>query len=135
MAVETAIHRWDAETAHAVTTPIDAGVGVNGIEELLDSYLPLSLTQKAGGDLGGSLHLHATDVDAAGEGEGEWLVRVDGGTAEVRHEHEKGDLAIRGAASDLLLLMWGRLQLDAAAFETFGDAAILDRWRALGING
>lgn len=146
MANETAVHRWDAEAAHAVTTPIDAGVAVCGIDEILDVYIPRALAQNPGADLGGSLHLHATDLHAtdlngtetgARNGNthgGEWLVRIEAGRATVTRQHEKGDLAIRGTASDLLLLLWGRLDATEGPFETFGDAAVLDRWRALSLT-
>lgn len=150
MANETAVHRWDAEAAHAVTTPIDPGVAVCGIDEILDVYVPRALAQNQDADLGGSLHVHATDVDGTETGArngnadndadndggngGEWLVRIEAGRATVTRQHEKGDLAIRGTASDLLLLLWGRLDATEGPFETFGDAAVLDRWRALSLT-
>ena len=132
MANETAVHRWDAEAAHAVTTPIDTGVALSGIGEIFEVYVPRALTQNPGAELGGSIHLHATDADA---GAGEWTVRIDAGRATVRREHDKGDLAIRGTASDLLLLLWGRLDLAGGPFETFGDSGVFDRWRELSIVG
>lgn len=137
MANETAVHRWDAEAAHAVTTPIDAGVAVCGIDEILDVYVPRALAQNPGADLGGSLHLHATDLNSTetdGGNGGEWLVRIEAGRARVTRQHEKGDLAIRATASDLLLLLWGRLDAAEGPFETFGDAGVLDRWRALSLT-
>lgn len=127
MANETAVHRWDAESAHAVTTPIDSEVARGGIEEVFEVFLPRALAEKTDASLGGTLHLHATD------GNGEWLVRVEGGGATVTQEHEKADLAIRGAASDLLLLLWGRLDLAGSAFETLGDLAVFDAWRDLSV--
>ena len=45
----------------------------------------------------------------------------------VTREHAKGDVAARGPASDLLLLVWGRDRPDAV--DVFGDAALLDRWQ------
>jgi hypothetical protein len=46
----------------------------------------------------------------------------------VEHAHAKGDVAVRGTASDLLLLLWNRAGSDR--FQVFGDAGLLDRWRA-----
>ena len=65
--------------------------------------------------LGGSVHLHCTDVA------GEWFV-VDGaeGGLTVTREHAKGDCALRGAASDLLFVLWRRLPLDRV--DVVGDA-------------
>ena len=36
-------------------------------------------------------------------------------------------MAARGTASDLLLLVWGRVTPDAV--DVFGDAALLARWQ------
>ena len=38
------------------------------------------------------------------------------------HGHAKGDVALRGTASDLLLWAWNRVPVDDR-FEVFGDAA------------
>jgi hypothetical protein len=46
--------------------------------------------------------------------------------------HSKGDAAVRGPASSLLLLLTHRVEPDDAAFQHFGDRAVLDRWLALG---
>ena len=46
----------------------------------------------------------------------------------VGHEHAKGDVAARGTASDLALLVWGRRR---PSVEVFGDEAALDAWLAL----
>ena len=69
---------------------------------------------------GETIHLHCTD------GEGEWLVRLAPGGVNVVNEHAKGDVAARGAASDLLLMMWGRVPVTQV--EVFGDASLLERW-------
>jgi MDMPI C-terminal domain len=37
-------------------------------------------------------------------------------------------VAVRGTASDLLLLLWNRVSADR--FEVFGDAELLEWWRA-----
>ena len=43
----------------------------------------------------------------------------------VTREHAKGDVAARGTASDLLLLVWGRITPDAV--DVFGDAGAARR--------
>lgn len=121
MAHETVVHRWDAQLAHGRTEPIAAALAKDGIDEILDTVLPTEVTNKAeDATLGGSLHLHTTDVD------GEWLVRVDGGRVDVSYEHGKGDAAVRGTAEEVLLFVWGRKP--AVELETFGDPAILANW-------
>ncbi len=123
-AIETAIHRWDAEGATGTPAPIDVAVALAGIEEALTLHAPRAAAAglDAATGLGGSLHFHTTDSDR-----GEWIVRFDGGRLSVERGHAKGDAAARGTASDLLLFLWGRA--DTAALEVFGDAAVLDRWR------
>lgn len=120
-AVETAIHRWDLD--HAVdpgaARPIDTEVALTGVDELLDVLLH---GRKA--ELGGSIHLHATDSP-----HGEWIIGLDSdGELLVGHGHEKGDVALRATASDLLLWLWGR-PVAEGRLELFGDEAILDQWR------
>ena len=123
MAQETAVHRWDAELALGPPAPIDPAVAVDGIDELLDVFLPVDMAENKEASLGGSLHLHATDHP------GEWLITIEDGKLEVARSHAKGDLALRGTASDLLLALWGRVATDQ--LEVFGDPALFDRWKEL----
>lgn len=127
MAQETAVHRWDAEDAAASGWRIDADVAVDGVDEFFDHFTDAAAEGAAA--VGGSVHLHSTDP-SPGAAAGEWLVTepVPGGRLEVAREHAKGDAAVRGAASDLLLLLWRRVDLDApGAFEVFGDADVARR--------
>jgi uncharacterized protein (TIGR03083 family) len=119
-AQETAVHRYDAETAAGTPTPIDADLAVDGIDEFFTVFLPRLADNF--GDVGdGTVHLHCTDVD------GEWLVTRRDGAVTVTPEHAKGDVAARGRASDLLLFLWGRVPSDA--LEVFGHADLLARFR------
>lgn len=121
MAIELAVHRWDAEAAHGAASPIAADLGVDGVDEFLDVHLPMLVAAGRFDDQRLSLHLHATDLA------GEWLVAVGPDGVEVRREHGKGDVAVRAAASDLLLLLWNRA--DPTALEVFGAASSLDDLR------
>jgi uncharacterized protein (TIGR03083 family) len=123
MAIETAIHRWDAEAAHGVAQPIDAELAVDAVDELFDGIMPFRVAEDALTGAGETLHLHATDVD------GEWLVTLTPGRPTVSREHAKGDVAVRGPASDLLLLLWNRADADGRErLQVFGDSGLLDRW-------
>ena len=124
MALETAVHRFDAQAAAGGGEPVATDLALDGVDEVLTALLPY----RGAGDLEGAgvtVHLHATDPDIDG---GEWLVTLplEGGVA-VEHVHAKGDVAVRARASDLLLLLHNRVGTDRA--EVFGDAGILDRWR------
>lgn len=124
MAVETALHRTDAEAAIAAVTPVDADLAADGVDELFEVVLERSGT----GELvrrGQTIHLHATDAELS-DGGGEWLITIGAGI-DVAHAHAKGDVAVRGPASDLLLLLWNRRGADG--LQVFGDSAILADWR------
>jgi uncharacterized protein (TIGR03083 family) len=115
MALETAIHRWDG-----VGGPIDADLAVDGIDEHLELFAPLAPGDSLAAH--GTIHLHATDVD------GEWLVTLAPSGITFEHGHAKGDVALRGTASDLYLWIWNRVPVDDR-FEVHGDTALLDAWR------
>jgi len=129
MAVETGLHRVDAEQAVGRTpAPFSAELGSDGIEELLTWHAPARLAGRDGTDIGGSLHLHCTDT------EGEWTLRTDDGVYQLTHGHSKGDAAVRGPASTLLLVLWRRLPLEAEGIEVFGHADVAERFLALGVQ-
>jgi hypothetical protein len=46
----------------------------------------------------------------------------------VTRDHRKGDLALRGAVSDLALVLYGRPPLGPV--ERFGDERVLELWNA-----
>ncbi|MEA3077121.1 MAG: hypothetical protein QOF60_2029 [Actinomycetota bacterium] len=118
-ACETAVHRWDAQTAFGHAEPIETELALTGVDEILDLFL-----SGRQADLGGTVHFHATDSP-----HGEWIVAVDPSDGlVVGHGHEKGDVALRATAGDLLLWLWRRPVGDDR-FEVFGDTAVLDRWR------
>jgi len=130
MAIETAVHRWDLESASGTAGPIDAELAVDGIDEVFDVFLPARRESlhgaepwRFGGD-GERLHLHATDAP------GEWVLRFAGGDVEVSREHAKGEAALRGPASELLLTVYGRIVPGAGDAELLGDPEVLRLWTA-----
>ena len=74
------------------------------------------------------LHIHATD-DAL-DGAGEWLVRREGSTMKVDPGHGKGDVALRGHAGRLLLVLLRRVPADDPQVQVLGDATLLSAWLA-----
>lgn len=114
---EAAVHRWDIEAAAggAGASPapaaIDGAAAADSIDELLSVTLPWGV--RADKPLSGSVHLHCTDVP------GEWLVHADG---RVEAVHGRGDAALRGTASDLLLAIFKRVGTEAV--ETLGNEAV-----------
>jgi uncharacterized protein (TIGR03083 family) len=124
MAIETALHRWDAQAARGDAAPVSTPLALDAIDELFEVILPWRGTVDVAPE-GTSVHLHATDVDG---GAGEWLVTFVSAGVAVEHAHAKGDLAVRGTASDLLLLLWNRIGPERC--QVFGNVGLLERWRA-----
>jgi uncharacterized protein (TIGR03083 family) len=118
MAQETAVHRWDAEDAAGKPTTIEATLAADGVAEFFDTLLPAQDEPPSGN--GETVHVHATDATA------EWLITLAQEGARAEETHAKGDAAIRGAASDLLLALWRRLPLDRV--EVLGDHAVAERF-------
>lgn len=121
MAQETAIHRWDAEQAAGLDTGVEPHLASDGIDEFLMWFAD---EPKEGAPApGGSVHLHCGDVP------GEWTVRLNAeGTYDIERAHAKGDCALRGSASDLLLALWRRRP--ASSIDVVGDAAVAARFLA-----
>jgi hypothetical protein len=59
------------------------------------------------------VHLHATDVA------GEWFIEPNG---RVDRGHARGDVALRGTASDLLLALYNRVDIDD--LDVIGDGEL-----------
>jgi uncharacterized protein (TIGR03083 family) len=127
MAHETAIHRWDAQMAVALSEPIEAKLAADGITEVLDTWLPAG-RRKGPLDRRGMVALHAVDVEQV------WYVRVRGeGVALLDTDtllddddhHER--VVATGTASDLVLALYGRVPFDVV--EVAGDASLLEALR------
>lgn len=112
MAHEVSVHRWDAETAAGRPTPIESKLAVDGVSEVLDSWLPAG-RRRGPADLHGVAHLTATDAST------EWFVRLRGagvalldtGTILDSDDHHPRAEA-SATASDLQLTLMGRLPID-----------------------
>lgn len=119
---EVSMHRWDSQSASATPVPIDAAQALDGIDEVLDVFVPNRMQFPVLAGAGETVHLHATDIEG-----GEWLMTYQAEAIAWERAHAKGDVAARGPVSDLLLLLWGRIP--PARLELFGDATLLDRWQ------
>lgn len=123
LASEVAVHLQDARQATGDSTPVDADLAADAIDEYFEVGLSHSTSAPDRSYPTSSLHLHRTD------GEGEWMLSsADGSSVEITHEHGKGDAALRGSASDLLLFVWNRGREN---LELFGDADVADAWAAV----
>src|SRR5215469_6280837 len=132
MAHETAVHRADAEIAVGREAEFEPDLAADAIDEWLGLMSGL-----APGDAdprldalpdGALLHVHATDEGL--DGAGEWLVRREGSEVIVQPGHGKGDVALRGPAGRLLLVLLRRVPPDDSQVQVLGDPALLTSWLA-----
>jgi uncharacterized protein (TIGR03083 family) len=117
---ETAMHRVDAQLALGAGEPIEATLASDGIDEWLTMVTAMSPGLGITG-AGETMHLHCTDVA------GEWVIELGPEGVGLERVHAKGDVAARGAASDLLCWLQGRGTTEP--LEVLGDASLLTRWR------
>ncbi|HEX3565508.1 MAG TPA: maleylpyruvate isomerase N-terminal domain-containing protein [Acidimicrobiales bacterium] len=128
LAVEVAIHRYDAESAASLDRdgplpePVDGDVAAAGVEEFVVEFLPGLLASESVDRLEGSLHLHATD------GLLDWWVDL-GDPGAARAEKATADTAIRATRSDLLLWLCNRAPL--GSLEVIGAQGIASSWARL----
>jgi uncharacterized protein (TIGR03083 family) len=104
---ETAIHRADAQSAVGAITAYDGAFAADGIDEMLRGFA--SRPGRVTAESEQQWLIDATDADQ------QWLVVVTPEGLSVSDELNTPDTALRGAASDLYLLLWNR-----------GDASALD---------
>ncbi|WP_067508907.1 maleylpyruvate isomerase family mycothiol-dependent enzyme [Actinoplanes sp. TFC3] len=112
IAHEVSVHRWDAESAAGRATPIETKLAADGVNEVLDTWLPAG-RRKGPTDLHGVVHLIATDASY------EWFVRsrgagialLDTGTIlDTDDHHPRAEVS--GTASELLLALMRRTEVD-----------------------
>ncbi|MGB3735860.1 MAG: maleylpyruvate isomerase family mycothiol-dependent enzyme, partial [Ilumatobacter sp.] len=124
-AMETMIHRWDAEVAAVGSSDLDATCAAAGLEEFFEMLLPRTLAREGNPSPTASLHVHCTDDDLA-DGTGEWIVWGEDGEYRMDAAHRKGDAAIRGTAEALLLAVMGRT--DGGDLDVIGDHDAATAW-------
>jgi len=121
---EVTIHRCDAELANGEVGHLDADLAADGVNEFFEMFALLPAAEAMRGE-GETVHFHCTDRDV------EWTAELTPDGAVVRREHAKGDAAVRGPSSAMMLLVWNRVDADNPELEVFGDRDLLDRWRRL----
>lgn len=71
---------------------------------------------------GETLHLHATGHH------GEWTITLHPGGFSWEHQHQPATVTVQATASDLLLLLYGRLTPADLRFAVTGDDQLLAQW-------
>jgi uncharacterized protein (TIGR03083 family) len=131
---EAAVHLADAQLATGREVDLAPGAAADGIDEWLTliaggpegaTDLVRGWAQGLRGD-GQSLHFHATDPGLADTGE--WLAHRTPSGVTVQPGHGKADVAVRGPAVSLLLVLTRRLPPSDPAIEILGDRALFTHW-------
>jgi uncharacterized protein (TIGR03083 family) len=113
LAMETTVHRWDAEDAHGIARAIDAVLARDGIDEMLMMFRedPAYADNQ---ERRGQKILLRNDLGPAGQGvpsgppSRRWLVSFDEGGITTSDDEGPADVTVIGSASDLLLFIMGR---------------------------
>ena len=127
---EAAVHLADAEFAAGRDVDLSPDFAADGVDEWL-GLIAAGAEGTAGparelhGD-GQSLHFHATDPGLSGTGE--WLVTRTSSGITVQDGHGKADVAVRGPAAILLLILTRRLPPAHPDVDVLGDQALLTHW-------
>jgi uncharacterized protein (TIGR03083 family) len=123
MALETAVHRMDVELAHAVPTPVDSALALDGIDELL----VMMLAGDEWAEEGTRSPVDAT-VRISSQGRS-WTVQADASAVLVdRSASGEATAEVAGEPSEVLLWLWGRAG-DSSLLVT-GDASAASALRA-----
>jgi uncharacterized protein (TIGR03083 family) len=121
---ELAVHRFDAQAARGICTPIPAELAVDGIDEVLDLLAPSR--DHSGRGSGRTMDLRSTDAGM------EWAVSLEPGRIDTERRSqdqaplEGSDLVVSGTASDIELTLYHRPTLSPV--DVHGDYSVLDEW-------
>jgi uncharacterized protein (TIGR03083 family) len=123
MALETAVHRVDAELAHNVVTPVDRELSLDGIDELLTLMLGGPWWEEGDTE-------HPVDatirITSAGRS---WTIKLDATSASVAAGAEGDvDAEVFGDPDDIFLWLWGRHDLSME--QSAGNDAAVQEFRA-----
>lgn len=118
-ASEIAIHRFDAESPHGITSHYDTHFAVDMLDELLSGFAPRP--RELAVDVPRVLHVHTDDVEA------HWLLTIGPEGIVTSRTGGDADLTVTGSAAELYLLFWNRTPDESVTLN--GDDELMDLWR------
>ncbi len=123
MAQETAVHRVDGELAAGSVTPIDSGLAIDGVDEILVTFIGGSWWEE---DPIESASGRTVAVVTGGES---WHLTLEKAALPVvRGGGRTADLTISGEPHDVLLWLWGgRVGDDVVTID--GDSSVVSELR------
>ena len=126
MTHETEVHAADAELAVGREVTIPADLAADGIAEWLEMVSGDEDGQTPPLAEGKTLHVHATGPGL--DGTGEWLLTRTPSGLSVQDGPAEADVAVRGPAASLLLVLMRRLPPATPGIEVLGDGSVLAHW-------
>ena len=121
---EAAVHLADAQLAAGLDVGLAADVAADAVDEWLGLVAGGRVPADGLSGDGQTLHVHATDPGLSGTGE--WLLTRTPSGVSIEPGHGKADVAVRGPAAGLLLVLTRRQP--PATVEVLGDRTLLDHW-------
>lgn len=118
-ASEIAIHRFDAEQARGITSHFDMQFATDMLDEVLSGFAPRPRSLELEREV--VIHVHADDSDE------HWYLTLRSDGTETSRTGGDADLAVRGSASDLYLLLWNRTVDSTVSMS--GDTDLMTLWR------
>jgi uncharacterized protein (TIGR03083 family) len=121
LAMETTVHRWDAEDAHGIARPIDEALARDGIDEMLMMFREDPAYENNKDRRHGQKILLREDP-----GPGRWLVSFDNSGITTSPDEGPADVTVADNASDLWLFIMGRRSPEEMQIE--GDKDLAASW-------
>ena len=115
---ETAIHRFDAESAAGIESEFDPTFAADGIDEMLAAFAPRASEFPV--DRAKTMVVHATDTDES------WHVTLAPEGITTFRGDGPADVTLSGSAGDLYLAVWNRG--DDSNVTVTGDQDLFEIW-------
>jgi len=121
LAMETTVHRWDAEDAHGIARPIDEALARDGIDEMLMMFREDPAYENNKDRRHGQKILLREDP-----GPDSWLISFDDSGITTSPDEGPADVTVAGNASGLWLFIMGRHSPEEMQIE--GDKDLAASW-------
>ena len=124
---ETLVHRADATLAAGAEFVVAPEVAEEGIDEWMEldampQHFELKPQKRELLGPGRTLAFEATDAEAS------WFVDLTGPVINWRRRTGPGAVTLRGALTDLLLVIYRRKAVPGPGIDVLGDYTLLDFW-------
>lgn len=122
MALETAVHRIDAELAAGRTTPVDPELAADGVDEVV-GFMGHDFGDRSELALGADRTVELRCADRR------WALTLRTGTVEHAAADAVADASVSGDPADLFLHMWNRPATGVSSVVEAGDPEVLTALR------